>query len=612
MAEQNRRELIGSLAALAIAVPPLARAASESGANQRSSAVALTALSVRVTMDDGSVHDFLGSAATDLGDYAYKSAFVQRNTVVRDAAIPMTIFFRPDSTSSRVEVVFEWGNVFSPPPTTATYKAEIFVNGELIHTVDVAKHYWLTRWRYQSEARPVLNSVSELRTSKLIPPYARVHDGQRLPKPAPSYTGPMSTSNMCVYMPTTGERGDIGVYTEYQAAYVATEDAAMLDSVLAWAEASGSCPWHVRDPKSQSPLDFRTYPKANFYYDQSYSTPKLAMREPSPNPKGNNPVVIVSNHLPALTHLPFMLTGDLYFLEAQQFATNFAYGASPPQVSSGILSYSESRDFAWSIRNLFFTISATSSVNYGGGLLPLSYFQNIEFRNRIAFMTNFVTNPAPKVARFFSATAPQKMGFWQEDYLAFVLGIAVFMGFEEWRPAFEWKIRSDIARTDGASGWPRSRPSLYYAEFHERIGTDANGRPIGVMPDGTIVPLSILRNAQGNPYAGTTTLDPRTGKAYAISPDVAEIGIDQNTGGDAIVGPVCKDWSALAARNGIALSGDGHIDPNQTLDYLGEVRTVLSLAANKLSVVAAVVPFNWLNEEVISRSGILPPWRWSI
>jgi hypothetical protein len=55
------------------------------------------------------------------------------------------------------------------------------------------------------------------------------------------------------------------------------------------------------------------------------------------------------------------------------------------------------------------------------------------------------------------------MATWQQDFLGTVLGWMVFTGqFPDWRPHYEWHIRQAIDRTNGKSGYPRSRAVSYY------------------------------------------------------------------------------------------------------------------------------------------------------
>jgi hypothetical protein len=97
--------------------------------------------------------------------------------------------------------------------------------------------------------------------------------------------------------------------------------------------------------------------------------------------------------------------------------------------------------------------------------LPKSYWQDKLAKNQRWSMANYVSKPGLKTATFSSGVDPLRMPFWQEDYLAAVLGLGVWMGYDDWAPMAAWKIRSTIARTDGTSGWPRAHPTFYYADL---------------------------------------------------------------------------------------------------------------------------------------------------
>src|SRR6185437_203331 len=104
-----------------------------------------------------------------------------------------------------------------------------------------------------------------LKAAKRLPPYARTPLTRALPSPAKPYVDPMDTSNIALYMPMTGERGDIGLDTEYDAAAIATGDVTMVNSMVAWAEAAASMPYHARDPKTGRYINWGDYPKSSWY-----------------------------------------------------------------------------------------------------------------------------------------------------------------------------------------------------------------------------------------------------------------------------------------------------------------------------------------------------------
>jgi hypothetical protein len=187
-------------------------------------------------------------------------------------------------------------------------------------------------------------------------------------------------------------------------------------------------------------------------------------------------------------------------LEELQFAVTYALGDYPHH--GGIIRHDQTREFAWTLRSLFYVAKATPD-RAPAWLLPKSYWTEKLARNLRWVTANYVNNPAEKTATFSSGVDAGRLPFWQEDYLAAVLGVGVWMGYADWTPVLRWKIKSNIARANGTSGWPRSHPTLYYAEMQ---------------PAGGGAPAKNWRElALANKLDPTTneTLDPKVDRNYA-------------------------------------------------------------------------------------------------
>jgi hypothetical protein len=283
----------------------------------------------------------------------------------------------------------------------------------------------------------------------------------------------MGLSDITPYMPTTGERPDIGLMPERYAAYIATGNSDLEESVRAWGDASGTLPWHVRDLKTGAPLSYDRYPDASTYDNQAAAGGKPTLHLlPAPN------ITIDGAHQPALAYLPFLLTGDPYYLEELQFAATYALGDYPHH--GGIIRHDQTREFAWTLRTLFYVASATPE-NAPLWVLPKSYWREKLSRNLKWISSNYVQNPATRTAVFSSGVDSERMPFSQEDYFASVLGLGVWMGYSDWAPVFQWKIKSNIARTNGATGWPRAQPTFYYADLQRDGVAATNWRDLAVL-----------------------------------------------------------------------------------------------------------------------------------
>ncbi len=433
-----------------------------------------------------------------LGDFtSVVGGFTQACVRVRVAGCPLTVFFRPDRQSERAEVVFELGGVFNTAPANlGAYTVMISRGTAVLATVNVPKHYWFSRWRWQSEVRPIKADISALIAQNLLPPFDREgglstaastqssiisaplpticypdspelipdEDGPETPAKPSKFTPYtiMGLGGLIPYMPQTGERSDIGIVTEPQAEYICTAREAALDVMRAQAEGAGTFPWHIRDENTNAPLSLRAYPDATWYSSTAQGNPYV---------KGTKtPATIDSAHQPALSYMPFLLTGDPYHLEDLQFMANWNLGALVPQYR---LSIPQSRAFAWNLRTLAQAARITPD-KVPSWLLPKQYFSDFLADYRRYFETEYVDSIKPERARFRVTTnidnsrdegplAPKGTwtGPWEEEFVATILGWVVAMGFNDWRRSFEWKIQSTIARTSVTSGWKRAFATPY-------------------------------------------------------------------------------------------------------------------------------------------------------
>ena len=512
MTKINRRGALGvGLAAL------LTPAAMQSA---RAQSAPTTALLKAVVTIGTQTFEYREENGRDLGDFVSTiGGFTQRCVRVDVSGSALSVFFRPDRNSDRVEVVFELGRLFnSTPANLGSYTVAISRGSQLLTTVNVPAHYWLSRWRWQSTPRPVVADVAALIQQGLLPPYDRsgVAPPATLPtnyfqlpsgewidlnivdqfktgnfnaasslvisasainsilnataistgtvSVTPQVYAIMGLAGITAYMPQTGERSEIGIVTEPQAQYICTASQAALDVVRAQAEAAGSFPWHMRDEATSAPINFGTYPRAQWYDPgTNIGTPYIARAS-------NTPYTVDAAHQPALAYVPYLLTGDPYHLETLQFQSTWNWGSLPPNYRPSV---PQSRQFAWTMRTLAQTTKMTPA-SVPSWMLPKSYWQQQLDAWRGYFELNFVNSTRPERVRFRcatdidttrdeGATAPGGTWIdpWQDEFVANIVGWIVAMGFTEWRTTFDWVIGGTIARTSSLGGWVRAQSTPY-------------------------------------------------------------------------------------------------------------------------------------------------------
>jgi hypothetical protein len=429
-------------------------------------------LSVTIRLG-GSELVFPAKAGKDLGDFK-ASRFVQRCVRVDHEGSPLTVFFRPDRDSDRMEVVVElgrmWGEANNKADHFGAYRAIIHRGAKEIAAIDVPRHWWFSRWRWQSAPRPIIRSPGELISARLMLPYdssaASFAETPTASESSPTlYRRPMDTAGVVVAVGGTGERHDIGPVTEYQAHFLVTGSKESLAALRAQAEAAASMPMHIRDENTSAPVDFLQYPGLDWYYTgtgEPWVKGNEAIR--GPDGKKTGEWTLNAAHDPALNYLPYLLTDDPYHLEELQFQGNQTLGYSSYHRSETGLQLvypGETRAFAWSMRTMFQLAKVTPEAT-PAWLLPRAHWRRIVADNLKWFTAHYVDNPSPVCSVFHAGTRIDSIAAWQEDFLALCLGWGVHLGFEEWRKAYRWKLQSSLDRSNGTSGWPPQWCCPYY------------------------------------------------------------------------------------------------------------------------------------------------------
>jgi len=584
-------------------MPPPAQTPPEPKASLDAAApVAPDRMSVAVTID-GVRTVYSGADAIDLGDYVgFAGTFTQKNFMLRTPD-DVVIFFRPDATSGRMEIVRELGDAFDPAYNLGEHSVEILLDGKVIDTVAVPVHYWNSRWRWQSSLRPAVKSPADIFAMKAYFPFAVLQANQQPVPVAPACT-PETISDMIAAEGTTGERAEIGLVTDNTGWWLATGHPTAEYNIRQEAEAAAAFPIHRRDSKTNRPLSWLDYPKANTYSEQSYSTPQISRAS-------DCPFQWDGAHNPSLALLMFLISGgDLYHLEELQFDANAHIHGEPstPDLFDPI----QTRGTAWAIKAFLDARYATAMANSKTGtLLTADYFDHWLDINFDRFMTQNVNATDVKNAVFFSGTDPVRLPPWQEDYLAVVLGNAVWRGYEKARPVFAWKIKSNIARSDPNSGIPAGNPSWYYTIWNVPAVPDPSNKgdvipffqPALSAPDGE---YTIVVDAAGGGSVNDANGDHvQWGIMPFAVPDGASL-----TAGDRYTAHVVvpKTWAALSEAIGLVEHPDNSVDPSLD-DYIMSHRAALVMAEALGFDVKANCD---LTDAQIAKMGWSVLWRYSV
>ena len=252
------------------------------GANPKSTAFSITSnatanLTVALNFTNGldstgsaTTLNFSQSSATNLGDYVGPYVCQHNYRQISTDGF-WVVYFRPDCSGGRVEVVVELGSQLLAQHDTSTpfqqddqFTATIMSGATTLATQLVDHQYWGTRWRWQSAARPLVRTLTGggatdvAHTMKLMIPFdnsmlygmSSAYPGaayQNTPTPL-IYSGPGDGAGIAYYMPDGGSRADIGLLPDMCAAWVANPtDVLAQPSCMAWGEATSSMQIHFRD-----------------------------------------------------------------------------------------------------------------------------------------------------------------------------------------------------------------------------------------------------------------------------------------------------------------------------------------------------------------------------
>ena len=439
-------------------------------------------LSISLDFGSGNIATFAGAHATDMSDFV--GEFVrQKCYLATNANYPdWRVFFRVDADRRgnriiapaagwRDEVVVEYGRTTHGTPTniprSTPYTATVTKAASTVYSVSVPGHWWYARWRWKSSERPVVRSISTLKTRGWIPNFTSAGlFGLTAASGVATWSGPMSAPshpNIDAFsqaMAAGGDNDAIGLTTEAAAQYAIFGTASLLTTVLLEGEwSSGNWATHYRDDTTGAPIDAVTGSK-RFVVDGGTINDLPGARVTIPEGSEPGYVYLDAAHMYASPSMPWMLTDDPYFLEGLHGAIDWVMLDQPSTQYPGLMRIDQTRGYAWGLRDLFLAVKTTPTTT------PLwlrnkAYWQTA-LTNNLTYSMRYVTGPSRLSTIFKTWTITSFDGSWQTSWLNSEVGQGVLMGFSEWAPVFNWAIDGHIQMTNGTSGWPRQWPAPYY------------------------------------------------------------------------------------------------------------------------------------------------------
>jgi len=313
---------------------------------------------------------------------------------------------------------------------------------------------------------------------------ARVSDGYSgvIVPPVPPAVGSYSTFmalddvpgnrklGLCCDVDRGGERPEIGLVTEWQADWLVRGTPSSLDAMMQQAEmCAGDWGWFIPDAVTGAPVNYKA--DDAHYRMHTYQNGYDGYFIKYGNRNGWD-IHEADSHIPSVFYLPYALTEDPYYIEAQQFMVQYGTGwtiyqrevvfpvVERPRL---ICSYTgEQRTLGWGIRNLAAAYKMTPATA-PSWLLPRSYYAEVS-GDYSALLDHFYnTSTKPRHAVFRTISDDPYFQAFEQSYAIMGMGLADLVGMPT-GAAPVWKTHLDFyfgfldGITSAISGWNRQCP----------------------------------------------------------------------------------------------------------------------------------------------------------
>ncbi|MES1981107.1 MAG: HYR domain-containing protein [Pseudomonadota bacterium] len=400
---------------------------------------------------------------------------------------------------ARVDVTVENDWAYEPAPQDFTYTANIVVGGNTVYPNTTLKHYHHARWRKMfwwgvAPQADVKHDTAYLLASKAVPNYdsSIVVSGTGLTALVNQWnaasslynksgdgtytdgnlrTGPLGSGIVTVYMPTTGGRPDIGPLPQWAVMYLLSMDSRAKMVTLGVGDLAGSWPIHFRDKTTDLPINIIAHPYASLSCGNGGSScidsSSVSWNTPVCATGGDcaTPFTPETAHEPTLAYLPYLVTGDYYYLEELQFWASynaFSYAPGYRGFGLGYVNSDQTRGQAWGMRTLGQVAYITPDSGAGSGLK--SYFNTLVVNNLNYYYNTYVAVPSNSLGiidgsgintslgirpfnPYFSYGSPYNLvATWQDDFFTWSIGYLAELGFANAPAILAWKAQSPIGR----------------------------------------------------------------------------------------------------------------------------------------------------------------------
>jgi hypothetical protein len=371
----------------------------------------------------------------------------------------------PQAHKARVDVSVENDWAYEPDPRNIKYDARVTVAGKEVYAKPGLNHLHHARWRKvfwwgEAPAVALRYDSAYLDATRAVPHYdpSIVITGGALGELASRMSGkaiePMGPGMATTYMPMTGAHSDIGLLPSWAAIYLLSMDPKAALATFGTGDLAGSWPIHYRDKKTGRPVSLLDHPYMTLLgHPGDTVNPATNKQEKFPDCAEHacdtdyTPDI---PHQPSLAYLPYLLSGDVYYLEEMQFwATWDAFSSNPAYRDNvkGLLKPEQVRGQAWGLRTMGEAAYATPDNDR-----LKTYFTSIVKHNLDWYNAEYSDNPAANklgmIVNGYAMVYNNGTGLapWQDDFFTSSVGHLADLGFKDAGRLLAWKSRFPVAR----------------------------------------------------------------------------------------------------------------------------------------------------------------------
>jgi hypothetical protein len=345
-------------------------------------------------------------------------------------------------TRVRTDVVIENGWTMVSGSARFTYDANLSVPGGQSYTRAGIGHHGHTRWHRvlwwgTQPTIYVKHDKNYLQDSRAIPKYENITPTDSFLNSTRQSTDPMNNGDHSDNMEDTGFQEGIGPLPQWDAVYAISTDRRAFNYMLANADGGNAYSTHFRDENTGYPVTIDSYPNATLA-DPQASQPRIPEG-------GSSPFNVISSaHQPSIGFLPYIVTGDYFYLEEMQFWSSYNQiwtSLGQRGGTSGYFYDQSLRGQAWAYRSLAQAAYATPDDH------ALKSYFNTKLQNNITRFTQLYVSPGGphknNLGAMYMAEGNEQYRFY-DYFMSWVVQYVVDLGFTQGIPFRDYKVKFPI------------------------------------------------------------------------------------------------------------------------------------------------------------------------